>query len=157
VAFGIEESDPEVVPPPGVVGRVEKTMPDLTARFRFTEGRGHVQLSGFVGQFRFRPTVGDPTDVTTGAVLLSARFRPVGSDAAYAKFAYGPGLGRYRGAVSASPDASGRLRAVQSLGLTVGYERYWSTRWSSNVVVSPVWILSDLGDPASTNDRLNYV
>jgi hypothetical protein len=102
VAFGIEESDPEVVPPPGVAGKVEKTLPDFTARLRFTGGRGHVQLSGFVGQTRVRQTTGDPTDVTIGGVLVSARIRPVGSDAAYAEVAYGPGLGRYRGAVSAS-------------------------------------------------------
>jgi hypothetical protein len=144
VAFGIEESDPEVVPPPGVAGKVENIMPDLTARFRINEGRGHVQLSGFVGRTRFRPTVGDPTDVTIGAVLLSARFRPVGSDAAYAQVAYGPGLGRYRGAVSASADASGRLRAVESLGLTAdtsatGRHAGHPTSWRARSGSSATW------------------
>src|SRR5262249_9010986 len=65
-AFGIEESDPELLPPPGVPGKIEKNLPDFTARLRFTGDRGHVQLSGFVGQTRYRPTTGDPMDVTIG-------------------------------------------------------------------------------------------
>lgn len=157
LAFGIEESDPEVVPPPGVSGTTQKTLPDFTARFRFTHGRGHAQLSGFVGRTRFKPTGGEPVDVTIAGVLASARFRPSARDAAYAEVAYGPGLGRYRGGVSAAPDASGRLQAVEAVAFTVGYEHYWSPRWSSNVVVSPAWALDELGDAAAFNDRFDYV
>ena len=41
--------------------------------------------------------------------------------------------------------------------LTAGYLHYWSARWSSNVVVSPAWVISELGDPATSNDSFNYV
>jgi hypothetical protein len=66
-------------------------------------------------------------------------------------------LGRYRGAASAAFDASGRLHAVEVVALTAGYEHYWSSRWSSNVVASPAWVVSQLGDPAVTNDSFDYV
>lgn len=157
LALGIEESDPEVLPPPGVEGKTEKTLPDIAGRFRFTNGRGHVHLSGFVGRTRFRPNKGEPTDVTIYGGLASARFRTLSRDAAYAQVGYGPGLGRYRGGVSAAPDAAGRLKAVKVMALTLGYERYWASRWSSNFVASPAWVLSDLGDPATFDRRLDYV
>jgi hypothetical protein len=157
LAFAIEESDPQILIPPGVQGTTEKPWPDFTTRFRFNHSRGHVQLSGFVGRTRFRGATGTTSDVTIGGVLASTRLRLFDRDAAYAEVAYGPGVGRYRGAASAALDASGRLKTVDVLGLTVGYEHYWSARWSSNAVVSPAWVLSDVGVPATSNDSFNYV
>jgi hypothetical protein len=157
LALGIEESDPEVLPPTGVAGKTEKTLPDFTGRFRFTNGRGHVQLSGFVGQTRFRPNKGEPTDITIYGGLASARFRTVLRDVAYAQVGYGPGLGRYRGDLSAAPDAAGQLKAVKVMALTLGYEHHWAARWSSNFVASPAWVVNDLGDPATFNRRIDYV
>ena len=157
LAFAIEESDPEILIPPGVEGTPEKTWPDFTARFRFNHSRGHVQLSGFVGRTRFRATNGAASDVTIGGVLASTRLSLFHRDTAYTQVAYGPGVGRYRGAASAALDASGRLQTVDVVGLTVGYLHYWTARWSSNAVVSPAWVVSDVGDPATTNDSFNYV
>ena len=154
LAFGVEDPDPEVVAPTGVAGKTEKTLPDFTGRFRWNNTRGHLQLSGFVSQTRFRPNKGEPADVTIGGVLASARYRSFGRDTVYGQFSYGPGLGRYRGDVSAAPDASGRMRAVEVIAMTAGYEHYWSPRWFSNIVASPAWVLSDLADP---NHRFNYV
>jgi hypothetical protein len=157
LAFGIEESGPEILIPSGVQGATEKPWPDFTTRFQFTHGRGHVQLSGFVGRTRFRAAGGATSDVTIGGVLASTRLRLFERDAAYFEVTYGPGVGRYRGAASAALDAAGRLETVDAVGLTVGYERYWSARWSSNLVVSPAWVVSDVGDPATSNDSFNYV
>lgn len=156
LAFAIEESAPEVVIPPGVQGTSEKTLPDFTARFRFTGSRGHVQLSGFVGRTGFRYDTGGTSDLTIGGVLASARLHLSVRDVAYAEVAYGPGLGRYRGAASAALDASGRLETVDVVGVTAGYQHYWAERWSSNAVVSPVWVLSELADPTTSTDNLNY-
>ena len=66
-------------------------------------------------------------------------------------------MGRYRGAASAALDAAGRLETVDVVGLTAGYLHYWSARWSSNAVVSPAWVVSEVGDPATSNDSFNYV
>jgi hypothetical protein len=157
LAFAVEESDPEILIPPGVQGAPEKTWPDLTTRFRFTHSRGHVQLSGFVGRTRFRAATGATSDVTIGGVLASTRLSLFDRDTAYVQVAYGPGVGRYRGAASAALDAAGRLETVDVVGLTAGYQHYWSRRWSSNAVVSPAWVVSAVGDPATSNDSFNYV
>ena len=157
VAFGVEESDPEVVPPAGVPGAVEKSLPDFTGRLRFTHGTGHVQLSGFVGQTRYRSSAGVAEDVMIGGVLVSARVRPFGRDAAYGEIAYGPGLGRYRGGISAAPDASNNLTAVDALGFTAGYEHWWSDRWSSSAVFSPAWALDDIGLTGTANTEVTYL
>ena len=156
LAFAVEESDPVILVPAGVQGAAEKTWPDLTTRFRFTHSRGHVQLSGFVGQTRFRAASGATSDVTIGGVLASTRLRLFDRDAAYVELAYGPGVGRYRGAASAALDDAGRLQTLDVLGLTAGYQHYWSERWSSNVVVSPAWVVNEVGSPATTDDSFNY-
>lgn len=123
VAFGIEESDPVIVPPPGVPGKTEKPLPDFTVRFRYTNGRGHVQVSGFLGETRFRPATGEPIDVTIGGVVASAKFRTFGHDTASAQFSWGPGLGRYRGDLSVAPDASGEMKAIKVTAFMVGSPR----------------------------------
>jgi hypothetical protein len=157
LAFAVEESDPEILVPPGTLGVTEKTWPDLVARFRYTNSRAHFQLSGFMGQTRFRADTGAASDVVIGGLLASAGLRLLERDAAYFEVGYGPGLGRYRGAPSAALDASGHLGSVDVIGLTAGYLHYWSPRWSSNAVVSPAWVLSEVGDPATSNDSFNYL
>jgi DcaP outer membrane protein len=157
LAFALEESDPEVLIPAGVLGTIEKSWPDLTTRFRFTHSRGHVQLSGFVGRTGFRAATGATSEVTIGGVLASTRLSLFDRDTTYLEVAFGPGVGRYRGAASAALDAAGRLSTVDVVGLTAGYLRYWSARWSSNVVLSPAWVISEVGDPATSNDSFNYV
>jgi hypothetical protein len=156
-AFAVEESDPEILIPPSIGGKPEKTWPDFTTRFRWIHSRGYVHLSGFVGRTRFRAATGATSDVTIGGVLGSTRLSLFDRDTAYFQVAYGPGVGRYRGAASAALSAAGRLETVDVVGLTVGYLHYWSRQWSSNAVVSPAWVVSDVGDPATTNDSFNYI
>ena len=157
LAFAVEESDPEILIPAGIQGAPEKTWPDFTARYRFTGTRGHVQFAGFLGRTRFRAATGPTSDVTIGGVLGSGRLSLFDRDTAYLQAAYGPGVGRYRGAASAALDATGRLETVDVVGLTAGYLHYWTARWSTNLVVSPAWVVSDVGDPATANDRFNYI
>ena len=76
LAFGVEDPDPEVVAPRGVVGKTEKTLPDFTGRFRWNNDRGHIQLSGFLSQTRFRPNKGEPTDVMIVWPLPRVHSRP---------------------------------------------------------------------------------
>ena len=156
LAFAVEESDPEVLNPSGLAGKVEKVVPDFTARYRLKFNRGHVMLAGFVGQTRFRTDLGTTNDVTIGGAILSTRLRLFKSDAAYAQVAYGPGIGRYRGGPSAEVDANGKMHTMDVWGFTAGYERHWSDRWTSNFVLSPAFLINDLGDPATTNKELTY-
>jgi hypothetical protein len=156
VSFAVEEPDPEILLATGIQGASEKTWPDLVGRYRFTDPRGHVQLSAFMGQTRFRAATGDASDVVIGGVLVSAGLQLLKRDLAYLEVGYGPGLGRYRGAASAVVDASGRIETVDVIGLTAGYLHYWSPRWSSNAVISPAWVVSEVGDPATANDSFLY-
>ena len=101
-------------------------MPDLTTNLRFTGARGHVFVSGFLGKARFRPEEGPTDNVTLWGSLLSGRVKTFGKDYAYAQFTFGDGVGRYRGAVTAVPDANGELQPLGVTALTAGYDHYWS-------------------------------
>src|SRR5262249_42211186 len=96
------------------------------------------------------------SDVTIGGVLASARLNLFARDAAYVELAYGPGVGRYRGSASAALDAAGRLQTLDVVGLTAGYQHYWSERWSSNVVVGPAWVVNDTRNGPTTDDSFDY-
>jgi DcaP outer membrane protein len=121
---------------PGVPGKAEYQSPDLATRIRFGGARGHAFASAFLGKGRYRPTVGDPDNVTLWGALLSGRLKTFGSDYVYGQFTFGDGVGRYRGGVTAVPDATGQLRAVGLTAFMGGYEHYWSSRATSNLVYS---------------------
>ena len=67
--------------------------------------------------------------------LLSGRAK-FGRDALYGQFTFGDGVGRYRGGITAVPDANGELQPVGLYALMGGYEHYWSARLSTNAVYS---------------------
>jgi hypothetical protein len=119
-----------------VPGKAEYPSPDLATRIRFRGERGHVFASAFLGKGRYRPTEGDADNVTLWGSLLSARLKTFGSDYVYGQFTFGDGVGRYRGGVTAVPDTTGQLRTVGLTALMGGYEHYWSSRATSNVVYS---------------------
>lgn len=135
-SVAVEDNKSAIQPPTDDPGRAEYPMPDLTGHFRFGGARWHGFASGFVGKGRFRPEEGDPDDVTLWGGLLSGRLRVFERDSAYAQFTYGEGVGRYRGGITAVPDANGELQPVGIVALMGGYEHYWSDRLSSNAVYS---------------------
>lgn len=154
LSFAVEEPDPEVQVAPGVSGNVEKELPDFTAKLKHREGWGHVQASAFLGQARFRFDTGDTESETLWGVMGSGRVHTFGEDEAYAQLVYGQGIGRYRGGLTSMIDASGQLENLTAAAGMIGYQHYWSPRWSSNAVYSLVSLEDDVGDPAITNDRL---
>jgi hypothetical protein len=156
LAVGLEDSDPKVLPIPGELGTADNSWPDLTARLRFTNVRSHFQVSFFVGETRFKPVVGAVQDVPVRGVLASAGLSFFERDSAYFQVAYGPGLGRYRGAASAGFDTQGDLEPIRVLAITAGYQHFWSPRWSSNAVMSPASVRTELAEPRGGDAELTY-
>ena len=138
----VEDNKSSIEPPAGVPGKAEYSMPDLVTNFRYGASRGHAFASAFLGRARFRPEDGDPDNEMLWGMLLSGRFKPFGKDAAYAQYTFGEGVGRYRGALTAVPDAErppararpqrlhGRLRALLERSTVVerGLQRGVSVR-----------------------------
>ena len=110
-SVAVEDNKSSITTPADVPGKAEYSMPDLTTRVKFEGSRGHVFASAFLGRARFRPTDGEPDDVSLWGSLLSGRVKTFGSDYAYAQFTFGDGVGRYRGGVTAVPDAQRRAAA----------------------------------------------
>ena len=135
-AAAVEDNKSSIEPPAGVAGKAEYSMPDLVTRIRFEGSRGHAFASAFLGRARFRPDVGEPDNEALWGMLLSGKFKPFGKDSAYGQLTFGEGVGRYRGALTAVPDANGQLHAPGLVALMGGYEHYWDERVSSNAVVS---------------------
>ena len=150
------EDNKSSITPPAAPGKAEYPMPDLTTRLRFEGSRGHVHGAFFLGRARFRPAEGDPDDVTLWGGNLSAKVKTGGKDTLYGQLTFGEGVGRYRGGVTALPDANGALRAVPLTAVMGGYEHYWSPRYSSNVVYSVASTPQEDFYPDTLNKRLDY-
>ncbi len=120
---------------PSQPGTLESPLPDLTARYRVTKAWGHVQVSGFAGVIRFRPATGENDNEPLFGANLSGQFKLLEKDRLTYQAIYGPGVARYRGGLSAAPDASGdRLDPLKGVAFTGSYLRSWSPAWSSNFV-----------------------
>ena len=155
-AVAVEDNKSAIQLPVGIPGKAEYPMPDLATRFRFAGSRGHVFASAFLGRARFRPTQGEPDDVTLWGANISARLKTSERDYAYTQLTFGDGVGRYRGGVTAVPDASGKLQPVGLVALMGGYEHFWSPRLSSNAVYSEASAPSEVYYADDFNKRLDY-
>ncbi len=131
-------------------------MPDLVTNFRYKASSWHAQASFFLGEARFRPKEGNNDDVTLWGGLLSAKTKTFGRDNVYGQFTFGDGVGRYRGGVTAVPDANNQLHAVGLNAFMGGYEHFWSSRYSSNLIYSVVTAPDKSFYPDTLNKRLDY-
>ena len=88
--------------------------------------------------------------------LLSGRLKTLGRDYVYGQFTFGDGVGRYRGGITAVPDANGELQPVGINALMGGYEHYWSSSVSSNAVYSVASVPTRTTTPTTFNKHLDY-
>jgi hypothetical protein len=155
-SVAVEDNKSSITIPEDVPGKAEYSMPDLVTRVKFEGSRGHVFASAFLGRARFRPTTGEPDDVSLWGSNLSARLKLFSKDALYGQFTFGDGVGRYRGGTTAVPDATGELQPVGLSAVMAGYEHYWSARVSSNAVFSLTTTPDEPYYADSFNKEINY-
>lgn len=154
-AVAVEDPASKVITP-SAPGEVEEATPDLTGRLRWEDGANHVQMGLFAGTARYDPDVGSADTIGLWGVNLSTKLNVVGRDSLYVQGTYGPGVGRYRGGITAAPDAAGDLEAVDVLAFMVAYQHHWSDEWRSTVTYS--WGEGDLpaGAPTDSAEVLEY-
>ena len=106
----VEDNKSTIAPPAHYQARQSIRCRTWSTRVRFGASRGHAFASVFLGKARFRPTGGEPDDVTLWGMLLSGRVKTFGRDYAYGTLTFGDGVGRYRGGSTALPDENGELQ-----------------------------------------------
>ena len=127
----------EVSPEFGDAANATTPLPDLTAHYRSVHDWGHVQLAGVLRKLEFetRGTPGnDPDGSETGWGLnLTSVINSFGSDQIKLGVVYGEGIASFMndGGVNLAPEDF-EAKAVEVLGVTAYYDRYWSDRWSSS-------------------------
>lgn len=156
-AVAVEDPQSKLITP-AAPGETEEATPDLTGRLRWDHGDGHVQLGLFAGSARYDADTAPADTVFLCGANLAVKQKIGERDQLFLQGTYGPGVGRYRGGITAAPDASGNLEAVDVLGGMVGFEHHWSSEWRSTLVYS--WGKADdlpAGVPASgTVEQLEY-
>jgi hypothetical protein len=156
-SFSVEDPAPKLVGVDTTTGRVEAAAPDVTANYIWKGSRGHLQLSGFGGVSSYNPDAGSTDSVPLWGVNLSTKLQTWGDDNTILQFTYGDGVGRYRGGVTAAPDANGNLEAITTTALLASYQHYWSEKYRSTLCYS--WAHGDLpaGTPTDSPETLQYV
>src|SRR5262249_61603003 len=122
-----------------------------------THDCGHVQPGLLAGAARFAPAAGAADDVFLWGANLSTMFDVGRKDHAIVQVTYGPGVGRYRGGITAAPDSNGSLDAVEIFGLMGAYQHAWNDEWRSTATYA--WARSNLpgGVPATTTASVSYL
>jgi hypothetical protein len=155
VAVALEDPDSDVLT--GLAGEANEPTPDLTARLRWKNDVGHLQLSGFAGSAQFDQT-GGPTDTAfLWGFNFSGKIETWGKDSLMTQVTYGEGVARYRGGNTAAFDSNGDLEAIPVVGAMLGYQHYWCDEWRSTVTYS--WAGSDppSGTPTTATETIDYL
>ncbi len=119
------------------------SLPDLTLKWRGEHDWGHYQVAGIARKLDVE-TVSDgaggnpnntPKEDAFGwGVNLTSVITTIGRDQLKAGLVFGEGIASYfnDGGTAIGLDNSG-LEAVESLGISLWYDRYWNDHWSSSI------------------------
>jgi len=166
MSIALEDNKSNISIPSNVPGKAEYPFPDLTGRYRFDDGKRHFQFSGFLGAARFRPTTGEADNATLYGLAASGKLstggRKLGNfmtsdkDSGYATLTWGSGIGRYRGGPTAVPDFDNNLHPIGGVAWMVGYEHFWSSKWSTNGTYSGANTSDEPYYTSAINQQINY-
>ena len=156
LAFAVEEPNTNAQAPVEP-GTFESPLPDVTARFRVTKPWGHIQLSAFAAKLVYRFDSEGKDDVSLFGGNISGQLNLFRKDKLIYQVVYGPGVGRYRGGLSAGLDENGNLEALTDSGFTIGLEHQWSSAFSSLVVYNQGRVDNTPGQPATSIQGADYL
>ena len=158
VAVAVEESRIAISEPPGTMGLVNSLWPDLVTRVRWERPSYHVQLAAIVREFQFHDNLsGHRQDITGWGFNFSGASHVTGSDTLYFEVTFGEGIGGFRDATDAGPDAFGSLEALPGFAWNIAWTHEWSKRWSSNFIFSKADVTNSAGQPGSDLHSLQYL
>lgn len=155
LAFALEEPHANAQAP-AQAGAFENPLPDLTGRYRLTKPWGHLQVSAFAAKLAYRFDTNETDEVSLYGGSVSGQFNVVKTDRLFYQVAYGPGVARFRGGMSAALNANGELEALTDLGYTFGYERHWSPSLYSIFVYNHGEVDNTEGQPSSAVTQGSY-
>ncbi len=164
-------------------GQRIQDMPDFTSHLRYDNQLGHLQLAGIVRKLTFQPTVGDKLNEAGYGLNFAGDFHPwaacLGTSPADSDcllpmqqaltkcritgtFAVGYGIKRYiqdaNGlGLDAAINATGELEGLFARGWFVGYEHWWTPRWTSSFVYGQNGVSGIPTLPASTYKGAQYL
>jgi len=156
LALAVEEPNTRAQAP-DEPGKFESPLPDLTARYRITKKWGHVQLSAFAGQLRYRFSAGGSDEVTLFGGNLSGQLNFLKKDKFIYQVVYGPGVGRFRGGSAAGLDSNGDLEPITDIGATAGIQHFWNDAFSSLIVYNQGSLDTTEGQPGTDVSTINYM
>lgn len=155
LAFALEEPHANAQAP-AEPGAFENPLPDLTGRYRLTKFWGHMQLSAFAAKLVYRFDTNETDEVSLFGGAVSGQFNIVKADRLFYQVAYGSGIARFRGGMSAALNAEGELEPLTDLGFTIGYERHWSPTVYSVFVYNHGNVENTEGQPVNDLTRASY-
>ncbi|MFL5297920.1 MAG: DcaP family trimeric outer membrane transporter [Phenylobacterium sp.] len=146
----IRELDPAL----GSAIQGHEEIPDLTARWRYEGGLGHIQLAGILRQVGF-DTAGTPDNKPKGhetgwGLDLTGNVKTWGRDVLHLGFIYVEGIATYMNDVGVDlgpkanpivappiagvpPPVSLGPKALPLTGALIYYDHYWNEQWSTSI------------------------
>jgi hypothetical protein len=125
----------------------DETVPDLTAQWRHDDNWGHFQIAGILRKIGYEYSLaGEPlqkSSQTGWGLNLTAGIKTIGKDQLLLGVVHGNGIASYMndGGMDLAPTAvptagptpqiSGE--AVPLTGVSVYYDHYWNSKWSSSI------------------------
>ncbi len=156
ISFAVEQPSANAQMP-AQAGEFKNPLPDLTARYRITKDWGHLQLSAFAAKLVYRYNAGGKDEVVQYGANLSGQFNLIQKkDKLIYQVAYGPGIGRFRGGISAGLDENGNLEALPEGGITLGYEHQWNQTFTSLVMYNQGWVDNSGNQPTTALQGADY-
>ncbi len=156
VSLAIEEPSINATAP-AASGKFQAPLPDFTARYRNTGKWGHVQLSAFAALLQYDYSDRETENLGLFGLNLSGQFNFGKKDYLIYQLVGGPGAGRFRGGLSAAPDANGNLQPLDDIGYTAGICHYWTPSLSSLFLYNSGGVDNQEGQAGGSIHRVDYV